>query len=281
MDEIITMNNIVKRFKDKTALNGISFKVNRGEIFGFLGPSGAGKTTTIKLLTSQLLPSSGEAKVFNKDIYSLKKSIFKDIGVLTDTSGVYERLSVWENLELFANIYGVDKKNIDEVLERLELIKDKKTLAKKLSKGMRQRLILARSVLHKPQLLFLDEPTSSLDPGVSQEVHKYLKELNKNGTTIFLTTHNMEEADKLCHRVAFLNEGKIEEIDTPENLKLKYAEDKIEVRLRSTGEIVTINKDADGGEKIRDWMLKNEIVSIHSKEPDLEQIFLRLTGREL
>lgn len=281
MDEIITMNNIVKRFKDKTALDGISFKVNRGEIFGFLGPSGAGKTTTIKLLTSQLLPSSGEAKVFNKDIYSLKKNIFKDIGVLTDTSGVYERLSVWENLELFANIYGVDKKNIDEVLERLELIKDKKTLAKKLSKGMRQRLILARSVLHKPQLLFLDEPTSSLDPGVSQEVHKYLKELNKNGTTIFLTTHNMEEADKLCHRVAFLNEGKIEEIDTPENLKLRYAEDKIEIRLRSTGKIVTINKDADGGEKIRDWMLKNEIISIHSKEPDLEQIFLRLTGRGL
>lgn len=281
MNDIIMMNNVVKRFKEKTALDGISLKVKKGEIFGFLGPSGAGKTTTIKVLTSQLLPSSGEAKIFDKDIYSLNKGIFREIGVLTDTSGLYERLSVWENLELFANIYGIDKKNIDDVLERVELIKDKKTLVKKLSKGMKQRLIFARAVMHKPQLLFLDEPTSSLDPGVSQEIHKYIKELNKNGTTIFLTTHNMEEADKLCDRVAFLNEGKIVETDNPENLKLKYAEDKIEIKLKNNKDIVVVNKDEAGAEKIKDYILKDELLCIHSKEPNLEQIFLRLTGRKL
>lgn len=281
MNDIIMMNNVVKRFKEKTALDGISLKVKKGEIFGFLGPSGAGKTTTIKVLTSQLLPSSGESKIFDKDIYSLNKGIFREIGVLTDTSGLYERLSVWENLELFANIYGIDKKNIDNVLERVELIKDKKTLVKKLSKGMKQRLIFARAVMHKPQLLFLDEPTSSLDPGVSQEIHKYIKELNKNGTTIFLTTHNMEEADKLCDRVAFLNEGKIVETDNPENLKLKYAEDKIEIKLKNNKDIVVVNKDEAGAEKIKDYILKDELLCIHSKEPNLEQIFLRLTGRKL
>lgn len=281
MDNVIVMKNITKNFKDKKALCGLSFEIKPGEIFGFLGPSGAGKTTTIKMLTSQLLPSSGEGKVLNEDIYSLNRNIFKHIGVLTDTSGIYERLSVYENLQLFAKIYDIDEKCIDEVLEKVSLLKDKKTKAKKLSKGMKQRLLLARAVLNKPSLLFLDEPTSSLDPGTSNEIHKLLKELNKNGTTIFLTTHNMEEADKLCHRVAFLNEGTIVEMNTPLKLKQKYAEDCIEVRLKGIDDLITINNDETGGEKINSWMKSGQLLSIHSKEPNLEEIFLKLTGREL
>ena len=240
-----------------------------------------GKTTTIKILTSQLLPSLGEAKIFNLDTYSLDKSIYEKIGVLTDTSGMYERLSVWENLQLYAGIYDLNNQVIDEVLESVGLINDKKTTVKKLSRGMKQRLILARAVINKPELLFLDEPTSSLDPGTAAEVHKYLKKLNKEGTTIFLTTHNMEEADKLCDRVAFLNDGKISELGSPESLKLKYAESKIEVKLRGEKEKLVVENNEVGGEKINEWMTSGKVQTIHSKEPSLEKIFLRVTGREL
>jgi ABC-2 type transport system ATP-binding protein len=146
---------------------------------------------------------------------------------------------------------------------------------------VRQRLVLARAVLNKPNLLFLDEPTSSLDPGISNDIHKYLRLLNKNGTTIFLTTHNMEEANKLCHRVAFLNEGKIVELDSPDNLKLKYAENKIEVKLKNTKENIVVDNNESSGDKIKQWLASGNLLSIHSKEPSLEKIFLHLTGREL
>lgn len=281
MNNIIEMKNVTKQFKGKDALKRITFSVKEGEIFGFLGPSGAGKTTTIKILTSQLTPSSGEAKIFNKDTYSLKREIFKQIGVLSDNSGVYERLSVEQNLMVFADIYNVNRKSIDEILEKVGLLQDKKKEAKKLSRGMKQRLMLARTLIHKPKLLFLDEPTSALDPGTAKEIHKLLKELNEEGTTIFLTTHNMEEADKLCNRVGFLNNGEIVEIDTPENLKLKYAENIIEVKLKPNREKIILNNDDTSAEKIKNWMLGNQLLSIHSKEPNLEEIFLSLTGRGL
>lgn len=281
MENIIEMKNITKQFKDKEALKRITFSVQEGEIFGFLGPSGAGKTTTIKILTSQLIPSSGEAKIFNKDVYSFKKDILKQIGILSDNSGLYERLSVEQNLWVFADIYDIDRKNVDKILEKVGLLGDKKKEAKKLSRGMKQRLILARTLLHKPKLLFLDEPTSALDPGTAKEIHKLLKELNDDGTTIFLTTHKMEEADKLCDRVAFLNNGEIVEVGTPEDLKLKYAENIIEVKLKPNKEKVFVNNDEEGAGKINNWMSKNRVLSIHSKEPNLEEVFLSLTGRGL
>lgn len=281
MENIISVKNARKNFKENTAIKNLTFDVKVGEIFGFLGPSGAGKTTTIKMLTAQLIPSSGEAKVFGKDAYSQKKEIFKNIGVLTDNSGVYERLSVYDNLKLFADINGVSKENIDEVLEKVDLLSVKKKEAKKLSKGMKQRLMLARAVLHKPKLLFLDEPTSALDPGTTLEIHKLLRKLNEEGTTIFLTTHNMEEADKLCHRVAFLNEGEIVDMGEPQSLKLKYTNNNIKVILKENNRAVMIKNDKEGATKINSWMNNGELISIHSMEPNLEEIFLRLTGREL
>ncbi|GAA0179993.1 ABC transporter ATP-binding protein [Clostridium sediminicola] len=281
MENIIEMKNVSKQFKDKDALKRINFTVKKGEVFGFLGPSGAGKTTTIKILTSQLIPSSGEAKILNNDISSIKRDVFREIGVLSDNSGLYERLSVEENLMLFAKIYGVDKKRVYEILERVNLFEDKKKEAKKLSKGMKQRLMLARTLIHKPKILFLDEPTSALDPGTAKEIHKLLKGLNEEGTTIFLTTHKMEEADKLCDRVAFLNDGEIVEIDTPENLKLNYSENIIEVKLKPNREKVLVKNDKEGADKIKNWMLNNKLLTIHSKEPNLEEIFLSLTGRGL
>ncbi len=280
MKNIIEMKHINKHFKNQQVLNRITFSVQEGEIFGFLGPSGAGKTTTIKILTGQLLASSGEVKLFNKNLPSLKKDIFKHIGILSDMSGVYDRLTVGENLTIFADIYHVDRQEIDELLDRVDLLKDKNKVVKKLSRGMKQRLMIARTLIHKPRLLFLDEPTSALDPGTANEIHKLLLELNQEGTTIFLTTHRMDEADKLCNRVAFLNDGEIVRIGNPEELKLEYAEDCIEVTLKSNKRFC-VTKDLEGIDEIKRMMAKDDILAIHSKEPNLEEIFLSITGRGL
>jgi ABC-2 type transport system ATP-binding protein len=281
LENIISMKNVRKDFKGSTALKNLTFNIKEGEIFGFLGPSGSGKTTTIKLLTSQLIPTSGEVKVFGKYVYANKKEIIKKIGVLSDTSGMYDRLSVLDNLMLYADIYGVPKENVLEILEKIGMSETIKKEAKKLSKGMKQRLMIARAVLHKPKLLFLDEPTSSLDPGTTLEIHKLLRKLNEEGTTIFLTTHNMEEADKLCDRVAFLNDGEIVDIGNPKALKLKYTNDDIKVVLKDGNKEIMLKNNVEGACKIKAWMEDGKLLAIHSMEPSLEKIFLSLTGREL
>lgn len=281
MENVIFMKEIRKVFKDKVVLNNITFNVRKNEIFGLLGPSGSGKTTTIKILTSQIMPTSGQASTLNNDVYSFDRSILSRVGILSDNSGVYERLTVWDNLKLFADICGADKKSIEDILERVGLGDDKRTAVKKLSKGMKQRLILARSIINKPELLFLDEPTSSLDPSISNEIHNLLKEINSEGTTIFLTTHDMVEADKLCDRIAFLNNGTIVEVDSPENLKLKYAKPVIQVKLKCQDNKIFLSKNAENAEKIRSWIATDELESIHSYEPSIEEIFLKVTGRKL
>ncbi|EDT85496.1 ABC transporter ATP-binding protein [Clostridium botulinum] len=281
MENIISMKNVTKYFKENRALKNLTFSIEEGEIFGFLGPSGAGKTTTIKLLTSQLIPTSGEIKIFGKNVYSNKREIVKNIGILSDTSGMYERLSVLDNLMLFANINDVPKENILEILDRIGMKETAKKEVKKLSKGMKQRLMIARAVLHKPKLVFLDEPTSSLDPGTTLEIHKLLRKLNDEGTTIFLTTHNMFEADKLCDRVAFLNDGEIVDIGDPQALKLKYTNDDIKIILKDGSKEIMVKNNPEGALKIKGWMEKGQLIAIHSMEPSLEKIFLDLTGREL
>lgn len=243
------VKQLTKAFQQKTAIQNVSFKVKKGEIFGLLGPSGSGKTTMVKMLTSQLLPTNGTVRVFEQDIKQTGNNYLQRIGVLTDNSGLYERLSIYENLVLFSKLYGIDASRIEEVLHDVNLIEDKTTMVKKLSKGMKQRVTLARAILHKPDLLFLDEPTSALDPVNAQHIHRGLQRLNEAGTTIFLTTHNMQEAEQLCDRVAFLHQGNLVELDTPERLRLRYADQTIEITLQNN-EKETVGMDEAGSTKI-------------------------------
>lgn len=278
---VIEVRDLVKQFKNQTALNHLDFSVESGEIFGFLGPSGAGKTTTIKILTGQLLASSGETKLLGKATDALTQDIYQEVGIVTDNSGLYENVSVYRNMKFFADLLKVDKKRIDFLLERVGLAQDKKKLARRLSKGMRQRLVLARALLHSPKVLFLDEPTSGLDPATAQAIHKLLKEVQAEGTTIFLTTHNMEEATKLCDRVALLNDGKIVSLDTPRNTCLNFKrERKLEVGLKDKSQVV-INQDSAGIAQLNEWLSQDLVETIHSNEPTLEEVFIAKTGREL
>ena len=278
---VIEVRDLVKQIKNQTALNHLDFSVESGEIFGFLGPSGAGKTTTIKILTGQLLASSGETKLLGIATDALTQDIYQEVGIVTDNSGLYENVSVYRNMKFFADLLKVDKKRIDFLLERVGLAQDKKKLARRLSKGMRQRLVLARALLHSPKVLFLDEPTSGLDPATAQAIHKLLKEVQAEGTTIFLTTHNMEEATKLCDRVALLNDGKIVSLDTPRNTCLNFKrERKLEVGLRDKSQVV-INQDSAGIAQLNEWLSQDLVETIHSNEPTLEEVFIAKTGREL
>jgi len=278
---LIEARGISKQFKNYQAINQLDFKVYEGEIFGFLGPSGAGKTTTIKILTGQLRQTSGQASILGIPVEHVDEDIYKRIGIVSDMSGFYEKLTVYQNLKFFAKLLNVDPASIDELLKKFGLYEHRQKLAEKLSRGMKQRLVLIRAILHKPQLLFLDEPTSGLDPVSALSVHQMMEELRAEGTSIFLTTHNMEEADKLCDRVALLNEGIIAELDTPENLRLKFNKQKrFNVHLTDDTE-VQLMQSVETAKLIEKWIAADRVQTIHSCEPTLEKVFLEATGRKL
>ncbi|GIO27245.1 ABC transporter ATP-binding protein [Ornithinibacillus bavariensis] len=281
MENIIEVKNLAKVFGNQTALEDVNFSVKKGETFGFLGPSGSGKTTTIKILTGQLMQTAGEAEVFGVKNSSLNSGSYRRrIGVLSDNSGLYQRLSIEDNLKLYCDLYDVPRKRMDEVLELVNLADEKKKIVSKLSKGMLQRVLLARTLLHEPELLFLDEPTSALDPANSKQIHEGLRRLNEKGTTIFLTTHDMSEAETLCNRVAFLHKGKIQLLDEPMALRRQFSDGSVTVELRD-GKVVNLPGGKEGAEEVYNYMSSNQVVSIHSNEPTLGDIFVEITGREL
>lgn len=281
MQPIIEVNQLLKAFGNKRALQHIQFHIQPGEIFGFLGPSGSGKTTTVKILTSQLLPTSGTVNVFGQSIHKMNDASHKRrIGILTDNSALYERLTIQDNLELFCKLYDVEMKRITEVLEEVNLADERQTMVKKLSKGMKQRVMLARAIIHKPDLLFLDEPTSALDPVNALHIHEGLRKLNREGTTIFLTTHNMMEAESLCDRVAFIHDGVIQAIDSPQQLRLAHADQSMTVLVKGEGKQV-LQQSEESARRIGQWMQEGKLLSIHSNEPTLGDIFVQMTGREL
>ena len=272
---MIVVKNVTKKFGQKVALEEISFEVNKGEIFGFLGPSGSGKTTMIKILTGQLNADSGQTELLGKVSEKLTPADLEQIGLVSDTSGFYEKLSLYKNLQAYAKLYGKPNARVDEVLKQVDLYESKNLAAEKLSTGMKQRMFLARALINKPQVLFLDEPTSGLDPTTSKKIHELLLELKEAGTTIFLTTHDMNEATLLCDRLSLLNRGHLIEYGTPSSIIQKYNHEK-KVQLTFADETQTqITFEELGQTDLA------QVVAIHSCEPTLEEIFIQLTGEKL
>ena len=218
----IEATSLTRNFSGLCAVDHISFAVEAGEIFGFLGPNGAGKTTTIRMLTGQLRPTGGRAAVMGCDVVEERQNLKPQIGVVWEHQNLYERLSALDNLLFSARLYGIDRRRIAEVLEFVGLTDRAGDRLKEYSNGMKQRLLIARALLHGPRVLFLDEPTRGLDPGVARDIRSLVTELARSGTTVFLTTHYMEEADRLSNRVAILDRGRIVALDTPERLKLQH-----------------------------------------------------------
>ena len=221
----IEVQELTRDYDGLRAVDGITFGVEAGEIFGFLGPNGAGKTTTIKVLTGQLRPTSGTAQVAGCDVVKQRDELKPKIGVVFEVQNLYERLSARDNLVFAARLYGVPRTRVDAVLAQVGLTERARDRIKQYSNGMKQRLLIARALLHEPEVLFLDEPTRGLDPKVAREIRAIVVELGRQGVTVFLTTHYMEEADQLSGRVAIIDQGRIVAMDTPAQLKALHGEE--------------------------------------------------------
>ena len=272
---MIRVENVSKSFGSKKALHQISFEIKEGEIFGFLGPSGSGKTTMINVLTGQLAADQGKTVLLGKNSQDLTSNDLEQIGIVSDGSGFYEKMSLYKNLLIYAKLYGLKSDRVVQVLQQVGLADAKDTIAEKLSTGMKQRMFLARALLNAPKILFLDEPTSGLDPTTSKMIHTLLQELKQAGTTIFLTTHDMHEATLLCDRLSLLNKGNLIEYGSPQDIIQKYHVDK---KVH-----VVYN---DGREQIVQFeelphLDTTDLMVVHSCEPTLEEIFIRLTGEKL
>lgn len=269
--------------KDKQVLHGLNFSVRDGEIFGFLGPNGSGKSTTQKILTGILKGHGGMVSLFGQEIDNLQKEeFFQNIGVLFEFPYLYTNLSALDNLHYFAFFYPAEHmRDAEELLDELEFKKDflKKPVSS-YSKGMRQRVSMARALISNPKLLFLDEPTSGLDPAGAVLFRKIIEKERQKGTTVFLTTHNMLDADLLCDRVAFISNGNIVALDTPRNLKEKNSKHSIVVDYLYQGK--RLERKLEAPElKTGIPFVYDELISIHSQEPTLEDMFIQYTGRGL
>lgn len=282
---MIRAENLVKAYGERKAVDGVSFEVRAGECFGFLGPNGAGKTTTSRMLVGLTNPTSGSVRVAGFDPATEPLMVHRNIGVVFEAPNLYERLTAADNLLLFAKLNGLSADPVKETLERLGLGERSKDSVSKFSKGMKQRVLIGRALLHKPKVLFLDEPTSGLDPASALMIREIVRDLQEKGTTIFLTTHYMEEADELCDRVAFIESGKIAAVDTPINLKLLYGEKRLKIELKGdNGETVEHIKPMDDPETglfIADAIRSGTLSTVHSQEASLADVFIKLTGRSL
>lgn len=225
MENVIKVSQLTKQFGHFKAVDHISFEVRKGEIFGFLGANGAGKTTAMRMLCGLSQPTSGEATVAGYNVYTQTEEIKRNIGYMSQKFALYEDLQVWENIRLYAGIYGIPEKDIagktDELLGKLEMSAEKKTLVKSLPLGWKQKLAFSVAIIHQPGIVFLDEPTGGVDPITRRKFWEMIYEAADNGITVFVTTHYMDEAE-YCHRVSIMVDGKIEALDTPARLKMKY-----------------------------------------------------------
>ena len=313
MEHIITAKNLTKKYDDFIAVNDISFEVNKGEFFGFLGPNGAGKTTTINMLIGMAKISTGNIHYNGNDLTKNIKKAQEIIGVVADESNLYDEMSGYDNLCFCGSLYGLSKLEREtkatELLKRFQLIEAANKKFKAYSKGMKRKLTIAAALIHNPQILFLDEPTTGIDVASVRQIRDMIKKLNKNGTTVFLTTHYIEEAERLCDRVAFINKGKIIKIDSVENLlnetkeaniievvfetnsnnkdellkKLNQKFIGIECSLKNVNTIKIVSTEKIDISPIVSFLSSENIFIIEAKliRPTLEDAFVKMTGIEI
>ncbi len=283
---MIEVKNLYHDYEGKGnyAVYDLSFTIPDGKIFGFLGPSGSGKSTVQNLMTKLLKVQKGEILYDGRPVTEVNNEFFNSIGYSFELPNIYLKLTGFENLKYYSGLFSVPTIDPYEVLEMVGLknAAGKKTAA--YSKGMKQRLLFARSIINNPKILFLDEPMSGLDPTTSERIKEIIRDKQKQGTTIFLTTHNMYAAEELCDEVAFLHEGKTIAKDSPRNLKLKYGEKVIKADVRDNGhlsrELLSPEKESDT-ERLKQLLLAGKVETLHSQEASLEEIFIEMTGRGL
>lgn len=268
----------------KFAVKDVSFEVKEGEVFGFLGPSGAGKSTTQNILTGLLQLQDGDVEVAGYDVKHIKNEMFNRIGMSFEQSNVYSKMTAKENLDFYAKLFDVETRDSMELLKLVGLDEKANERAGDFSKGMKHRLTFARSMINNPELWFLDEPTTGLDPSIAADIKDIIRAENKKGVTVFLTTHNMYIADELCDRVAFIIDGEIKLIDSPKNLKLQYGEKLVEVEYVDGEDVKketfsTVMEEEK--KRLANIVETKEIRTMHTKEATLEEIFIKVTGRGL
>jgi ABC-type multidrug transport system ATPase subunit len=271
-------------YGDRVAVDGVSFALRPGETLGLLGPNGAGKSTTIKMLIGLLRPQAGRIEILGMSMPDERSAIQARIGVVFEEKNLYTNLSGRENLAFFARLFGLRDPDLDGLLERVGLATRGRDRVSGYSKGMRQRLTVARALLNRPDVLFLDEPTDGLDPVSARSVRGLIREEAARGAAVLLTTHDMYEADQLCDRVAFIDEGRVLALDAPEQLKLAHGQRSVKVRYRRDGEIVEATvplDDGTGGERLRSFLDREDLLTIHTEEATLEDVFVELAGRRL
>ena len=281
----IETENLSYRYGDLLAVDSISFTVGEGEILGFLGPNGAGKSTTVKMLTGQLRPKEGRVALLGQDITKHTKALQAQMGVCFEQANLYEAMSAADNLTLFARLFGVSGFRTEPLLERVGLAGKGKLKVETFSKGMRQRLMVARALVNQPRLLFLDEPTDGLDPVSAEAIRNVIREEQARGVTVFLTTHDMVEADKLSNRVAFIDKGQIVALDTPHALKQAYGKRALLVEvLNEEGKLEVhevVMDEANTAVSLQHLFAEKKVITVHSEEASLEDIFIEITGRGL
>ena len=288
---MINVNDLTFTYpkRDGLALKGLNFSVETGEIFGFLGPSGAGKSTTQKILIGLLKQYAGHVSVLGRELNRWGSDYYEQIGVGFELPNHYLKLTARENLDYFRSLYRGETEEPQKLLELVGLGEEADTLVSQFSKGMRMRLNFVRALLHKPSLLFLDEPTSGLDPVNARLMKDIILQKKAEGTTIFLSTHDMAVADELCDRVAFIIDGEIRAVDSPKAMKLRYGQRTVRIEYTVNGnghggplQSREFKLDALGEEKDF-WQIvqNNHLQTIHSQEPNLERVFIEVTGRQL
>lgn len=281
---MIEVNQVSKRFGNKLIVNNITFKVSEGDIFGFLGPNGAGKTTTIKMIIGLLEPTSGDIIVNGKQNVKNKNNIYNDIGIVFELPNLYMKATIQKNLEIFSKIYQLPSERVIEVMEDLQLVDKKDMKIEKLSKGWKQRVLIARALLHKPKVLILDEPTSGLDPNTVTLIRDYIKKLNEDGTTIIISTHDMNEADELCNRLGIIDNGEFKAIGSPNELKAIYQKKTIKIEYEENDSIKTKYLDIND-EKTKEIISKlnddGRLISLNRHVVSLADVFYELTGGQL